>query len=198
MSDTLTTLHARAAQAADVARTREQAPLREFRNALAADLGAARTALEAVRADIEANRPRLESIAAQLRDARYDAMQGLAGRLVKDARQKATGTLAMCTDRVSSLSRWIARVEGAQPEDLASAPVATYVEQARYDLAGFLGPLDLAGSCAALEAMAQEILDALPSSVNVPAPARALTEDELKQLRAEPQTHARSATAGHE
>jgi hypothetical protein len=194
----LTTLHQRAARAADVARTREHAPLREFHAALAADLVAARNALDALHGDIEANRPRLAQIAAQFRDARYDAMQGLAGRLVKDARATATGKLAQCTDRVSALSRWIERVERMQPEDLASAPVATYVEEERYRLAGFLGPLDLAGTCTALEALAQEIVDALPASLSTPAPGRALTEDERKQLRAEPQTHARSETAGHE
>jgi len=198
MSDTLATLHERARAAADVARVREFGPLHQFHADLAPDLVAARAALEAIHADVQANRPRLAVIAAQFADARYDAMQGLAGRLVKDARATATGKLAQCTDRVSALSRWIERVERMQPEDLASAPVATYVEEEKYRLAGFLGPLDLAGSCAALEALAQEIVDALPASLSAPAPSRALTEDERKQLRTAPLTHARRAAPDDE
>jgi hypothetical protein len=193
MSDTFTTLHQRAAQAADVSRTREFAPLREFHALLSADLVAARGALDAVRADIEAHRPRLESIRAQLADERYDRVQGRVARLVADARATATGKLAQCTNSMNSLSRWIERIEGMQPEDLASAPVATYVEEERYRLAGLLVPLDVGGTCVSLEALAQEIIEALPGSVETPVPGRALREDERRQLRAETVTHARRA-----
>jgi hypothetical protein len=198
MSDTLTTLHTLAAQAADVARARESAPLREFRDLLAADLVAAQTALEAVRADIEAHRPRLEQIAAQLRDERYDAVQGRAGRLVKDARATATGALALCTERPNTLGLWIERVERMAPEELGSAPIATYVEGEKYRLAGLLVPLDIAGKCTALETLAQEIVDALPGSLEAPVFGRALREDERRQLRAETLTHARRAAPDDE
>ncbi len=193
MSDTLKTLHERAAQTADAARVREYAPLREFHNLLAADLVAARTALETARAEIQAHRPRLEQIAAQLAAERYDRLQGRPARLVKEARSKATGTLALCTGHPHALGRWIERVEGMQPEDLASAPVATYIEEERYRLAGLLSPLDVAGTCAELEALAQEILEALPGSLEAPVPVRALREDERARLRAETLTHARRA-----